>query len=434
MWKVPCVPSMALVQRFLSKDPDLEFCALVQTRPNVYLQRTNIEGLKLDGIPTDPAVLQRFDVFLIGDLDATYWKSAAMNALVERLRGGAGLIMVGGYHSLGPGGYAGSALETLLPVVVGKREIGQVTDPFLPELTPEGRSHPIFTNIAHFFPVVGNTAAPRTGGLPMLDGCTRVEAAKPGASVLAVQPASGSGRPMPVLAVQPFGKGRTAVFSADTTRNWQQGPRGLDQETPFLRFWGQVVRWLANRNEAVKAEAGVTARADKASYQPDEAVGIVATVRAQDGEGTDKAEVTAQATRAGGGVETVALYPSAGSTGNYGGTFEPKQPGTYQFVVSAGVDGKILKAEPFTIEVGRPNLEFDRVDLDDATLAKIAAAAGGRYQHISTSDRLIDDLDRSERRSRVALEQPLAFPAPYWTLFVAVLSAEWILRKRSQLR
>ena len=34
----------ALVQRFLSKDPDLEFCALVQTRPNVFVQRTNMRA------------------------------------------------------------------------------------------------------------------------------------------------------------------------------------------------------------------------------------------------------------------------------------------------------------------------------------------------------------------------------------------------------
>lgn len=424
----------ALVQRFLSKDPDLDFCALVQTRPNVFLERTNFDGPKLAGIPTDPAVLQRFDVFLIGDLDATYWKGRAMAALVERVRGGAGLIMVGGYHSLGPGGYAGTPLEPVLPVFVGARGIGQLTDPFLPELTPDGRAHPIFTNIAGFFPAAGAGAAPQDGGLPLLDGCTRVEGARPGATVLAVHPKSGGGRPMPVLAVQPFGKGRAAAFSADTTRNWQQGPRALDRETPFLRFWGQVVRWLANRTEAVKAEAGVTARADKASYQPDEAVGLVATVRDDRGEGTGDAEVSAQVGGPGGKVESVALYPSPGSTGNYGGTFQPKRSGAYRMVVAATLGRASLRSEPFTVEVGRPNLEFDRVDLDEATLVKVAAATGGRYRHVSTADRLIEDLDRRERRSRVAFEQPLAFPAPCWALFVAVLTAEWILRKGSRLR
>ena len=44
----------ALVDRFLAKDPDLEFCALVQTRPNVFLKRSNIAGTQADGHPHRP--------------------------------------------------------------------------------------------------------------------------------------------------------------------------------------------------------------------------------------------------------------------------------------------------------------------------------------------------------------------------------------------
>ncbi len=44
----------AIVDRFLAKDPDLEFCSLIQTRPNVFLTRTNMEGLKLSGFPPTP--------------------------------------------------------------------------------------------------------------------------------------------------------------------------------------------------------------------------------------------------------------------------------------------------------------------------------------------------------------------------------------------
>ena len=110
--------------------------------------------------------------------------------------------------------------------------------------------------------------------------------------VLAVYP--GEGGKMPVLAVQPVGKGRTAVFTGDTTRNWQQVPAALDQESPFLRFWGQMIRWLANRTEDVKAEGGIMARTDKAYYEPDSPITVMAAVRDKEGEGTDQAEVVAQ--------------------------------------------------------------------------------------------------------------------------------------------
>jgi uncharacterized membrane protein len=419
----------ALVDRFLSKDPDVEFCALVQTRPNVFAQRSNIAGLKLTGLPTEPAVLEKFDVFVLGDLDSTYLKPPLMELLTKRVRDGAGLLMIGGYHSLGPGGYGGTPLEELLPVSIGGRDVGQMTQAFLPVLTPEGRQHPIFANIVPFFPTL--QAEPEVTGLPPLDGCVKVLGTKPAATTLAVYPGEAAA-PMPVLAVQPFGKGRTAVFTGDTTRGWQQVPRALDQKSPFLRFWGQVVRWLANRNESV--ESGLTARTDKAYYEPDAPVTIEAVVRDQEGEGSNKAQVSAQVKGPAGKSETVALAPVAGPGGHYAGTFEPRASGTYEIDVEARLADTTLKAEKLTAEVGRANLEFDRLDLDEKMLTNIAAATGGRYQHVSTADRLIEQLDRKEQRRRVYLEQPLYWSPLFWGLFVAALGAEWVLRKRFQLR
>ena len=420
----------ALVQRFFSKDPDLEFCALVQSRPNVFVQRTNMTGLNLNGLPADAATLEKFDVILLGDMDSTAWKPGALDLVVKRVRDGAGLLAMGGYRSLGPGGYGATALQAILPVLAGDRDIGQVTDPFLPVLTPAGRDHPIFSNIGKFFPT--QTSPPQVAGLPPLDGCVRVKEIRPGGQALAVYP--GEGGKMPVLAVSPAGKGRTAVFTGDTTRNWQQAPRALEQESPFLRFWGQIIRWLANRSGDMKVEGGIVARTDKAYYEPDSPIIVLAAVRDKEGEGTDRAEVVAQVKSPQGTADSVTLSPIAGSAGNYEGTFEPKRSGTYQIAVQARIGEALLTAEPATAEVGKPNLEFDRLDLDDAMLSRIAAATGGHYFHITTADQLIGELDRKERRRHVSMEQPVYFPGPFWVLFVGVLATEWILRRRFQLR
>jgi len=128
------------------------------------------------------------------------------------------------------------------------------------------------------------------------------------------------------------------------------------------------------------------------------------------------------------------LTPDPAIPGRYSGMFEPKLSGSYAVFVDATLDAAVLHSEKAPFDVGRPNLEFDRLDLDDTTLSKIAVATGGHYRHISTADSLIADLDRRERRSRVSLEQPLYWPGLYWGLFVAVLTAEWSLRKRFQLR
>ena len=345
-------------------------------------------------------------MILLGDLDSSYWKPQTMALLVQRVREGAGLLAFGGYHSLGPGGYGATPIEAILPVLTGDRNIGQITDPFLPILTPAGRDHPIFANIGKFFPTVDLAASSRRAATA---GRLRTgQGARPGALVLATHP--GQDDKLPVLAVQPVGKGRSAVFTSDTTRNWQQVPRAMDQESPFARFWGQMIRWLANRTAEVKAAAGITARTDKAYYEPDSAITVQAAVRDKDGEGTDQAGVVAQVKTPRGKTDTVTLAPVAGSAGSYQGTFEPKQPGTYEIDVEGRLGEVVLKAEPTTAEVGRPNLEFDRLDLDDAQLSRIAEATGGRYFHISTADQLIAELDRKEKRRHVSLEQPLYFP------------------------
>lgn len=420
----------ALVDRFLAKDPDLEFCALVRTRSNVFLRRGNIPDIAFDAIPTDQETFDQFDVFILGDLDSSFLRPAQQAMIAQRVRAGAGLVMLGGYNSLGPGGYAGTEVGELLPVRLGSRDIGQMTEPFLPVLSPEGVRHPIFANIINFFP--SRSAEARESGLPLLDGCTRVEGPKPTATVLATLTAEEDA--MPVLAVHPVDKGRVAVFCGDTTRKWQQGPRALGQDSPFLQFWGQMVRWLAGRSEEVAPGAAVVASADKGYYQPGELIRLSAIVRDTRGEGTDKAAVHANVIGPAGRPERAVLAGIPGPGGHYAGDFEPQAPGTYEFEVEARVGDETVKAEKLAVEVGRPNLEFENLNLDERTLGRIAAETGGRYFHITTADRLTEEFDRSVRSRRVVVERQLYWPPLFWTLFLGVITTEWVLRKRFQLR
>lgn len=421
----------ALADRFLSKDPDLEFCALVQTKKNVFLKRTNIPNFDLNVIPTDPDVVNKFDVFLFGDLDSTFVKPEAQELIVKRVQDGAGIMMLGGYHSLGPGGYEGTPIGGILPMRLGNREIGQATDPFLPMLTPEGVQHPIFNNAASFFPTKLQPV-PKAEGLPALNGCTRVEGARPGATILAIDPAEAGG--MPVLAVQPVGKGRSAVFAADTTRNWQQGPRAFNQDSPFLQFWGQTIRWLAGRSNNVENEASLVASLNKGFYEPDEPVQIVATVRDQKGEATNSAQVEAKIVGPTGRPEKATLSLVAGPAGHYAGQFDPKDSGRYKIIVEAKLGELVLRSDELLGDVGRPNLEFEKLDLDEKMLTHIAADAGGRYMHISTADKLVDQLNKAQRKKEEYIEQALYWPPWMWALFIVVLTVEWVLRKRFQLR
>lgn len=419
----------AMVDRFLARDPDVEFCALVQTRPNVFLQRTNMRGLRLSALPNDQQTFDRFDVFLLGDIDHTYLKLSQQEMLLRRVRDGAGLIMLGGYHSLGPGGYTKTLIGDALPVDLGGDRLGQYLERFLPMLTPEGARHPIFANIADFFPT--RLGGPKQPGLPPLDGCTAVGAARPGATVLAAL--SKEPGAMPVLAVQTWGKGRTAVFTADTTRKWQQGPEAMDRESPFARFWGQMVRWLAGRRD-VEAEVGIEIQTDKASYLPGETMTVNAVVRTAKGQGANHAIVHLAVRGPGGNQARIPMSLVTGPSGHYKAEVPQLVAGHYELMVEAKIGGLALSSEKLILSIGRANLEFERLDLDDKTLAAIAAASGGRYVPLSTADPLIEDLERGQQRRAVVVDQPLYWPLGFWTAFVVVLSLEWLLRRRFHLR
>ena len=81
-----------------------------------------------------------------------------------------------------------------------------------------------------------------------------------------------------------------------------------------------------------------------------------------------------------------------------------------------------------------PGLEFDRLGLDDQTLAEIAQASGGQYAHISTADRLIEQLQRRQQSRLVQYEVKLYWPPLMWLSFVGVLTTEWIMRRKYMLR
>jgi hypothetical protein len=284
--------------------------------------------------------------------------------------------------------------------------------------------------IGEFFPTRQGDA--KMAGLPPLDGCTRVEGARPGATVLATLSAETGA--MPVLAVEPLDRGRTAVFAADTTRKWQQGESAVERESPFVRFWGQMVRWLAGRAETVKAQASVAAATDKAAYEPGETVHVTAVVRDKQGQGATGATVTAGVKGPKGMADRVILSAVPGLAGHYAGAVEPQIAGSYEVLVEARLGKLDFTADKLTVEIGRPNLEFERLDLDEKTLTAIAAAAGGRYVHVSAADHLIEQLDHSQRKKTVFVEQRLYWPPGLWTLFVGILTTEWVLRRKYQLR
>jgi uncharacterized membrane protein len=448
-------PEYKFLRQYLSTDPSLELATLIQVRPPLFTAGGTVAGKPLKGFPTTADEFKAFDVFIIGDLDRSFLSKAQMDLLAETVRSGKALLMIGGTATLGPGGYAGTPIEQMLPISVGPRSKDrQDTTEFVPRLTAEGRAHPVFAGLEEFFSGASTTGpasatSPASGTVPPLQGCVVVEGAKPGAAVLAEHPSrQQAGRPLIVLAAQTYGTGRTAVFTADTTWRWYMVRRAMGLQSPYHRFWGQLVRWLANSELKEKSsEAGVQVQVTKSFYHPGEKVDIVAKVRDQDGQAFNFAGATATILQPDGKTRELMLPRQEDRAGVYRATFEPTLPGEHRIEVTARKQNTLLGKDSIDFTLGRPNAELEKLSLDSDRLTKMAAAGNGEYVRLPGLNDLMARLIRRYETLPHGPRQPSEYTlftaktvmARYlkmvttFGLFVLLVTGEWLLRRRWQL-
>jgi uncharacterized membrane protein len=187
--------------------------------------------------PTTPEELDTYDVVIISDVgansfllcDETFLRSERsvnrLDLLVDRVRRGGGLVMVGGYMSFagidGRARYGASPLAAVLPVTIADHD-DRVE-------TPQG-----------LVPQLVDSAHDVTSGLPdrwpFLLGYNRLRA-KPDAEVLAQVGDD------PLLVVGEAGQGRTVAFASDLAPHW--APPEFVAWTHYEPLWARLVRWSA---------------------------------------------------------------------------------------------------------------------------------------------------------------------------------------------
>ncbi|MEX2559296.1 MAG: hypothetical protein WD403_05240, partial [Pirellulales bacterium] len=101
-----------------------------------------IDAQQKETRPTD--LIDRFkpgayDVYILGDLDATAFNKEELAALTAAVERGAGFIMLGGIHSFGAGGYGRTPLADVLPIEINRLERQNFGEPTRPDLHLAGR-------------------------------------------------------------------------------------------------------------------------------------------------------------------------------------------------------------------------------------------------------------------------------------------------------
>lgn len=365
----------------------------------------------------------KYDVFILGDIDSAAFSNAQWGALRDRVEQGAGLIMLGGGHSFGPGGYATTPLADVLPVEMHANERQQKDTPFPPDLhiLQPVRIRPTQLGQMHFSLRLGNTAAQsaaKWAQLPPLDGANRLRA-KQTARVLAATEDN-----HPLLVAQDFGEGRVLAFAGDSTWRWWM--RGFQAE--HKRFWRQIILWLAKKDQST--EGNVWIKLAQRRFAPGQRV--EASFGAQSPTGEPIADATYRVeVELPGGAKRV-LSPVATAHGGEVSFQETFEPGDYVFFVSASHGDQEVGSTRARFTVFQQDLELDNATAEAGTLDNLAAISGGQShapeELPSVLRRFLDDLDSLE----VPVETRLSLwdTWPFFLLVVALLSTEWFLRKR----
>ena len=183
--------------------------------------------LAFDYISSDvPATIADIQIprrlFVLSDYAANMLDTNLQQAMLEQVRGGAGLLMIGGWESYcGLGGdWAGTPVADALPVNVSTTDDRINYDQ--PALLIKKTDHPILGDL------------PWTARTPVVGGFNRVTAKPTGTVLLDVQRFSSSTtssgnvvlKPLdrhPMLTVGTLGNGRVAALATDLAPHWVGG-------------------------------------------------------------------------------------------------------------------------------------------------------------------------------------------------------------------
>jgi len=409
----------------LEDDPDVSLVSVVRRAS------PEAAGTVADLITAER--LKAFEVVILGDMEANYLTDAEYQALIRWIDEGHALLVLGGYHSFGPDGFRKTPLAGVLPVVFADAPPVQSEEPFTLQLTERGKAHPVFE-------VSGDRVkdAALWAAAPPLAGCSVVQRAKPGADVLAVNPALNvDNAPAVVAAAERYGAGHTMVLTADTTWRWSRLTRVLGQsDTLFARFWSQTLRWLAGR-KVDQDRPPLVVSTDQPAYQVGKPV-VIRAVRqagaaqnpaASPGTGDVRVEVIDEQGR----LVTVPVQSNSGEPDVFSGTFYPTAGGRYQVLATLAGPSGASANERTEFLVHGSDLEFANPGTSPEQLRTISALTGGAYYPVESADELADKVERRQRRiSRVERTEYWNSPALF-LFFLAAVTAEWVIRRRNHL-
>ena len=378
----------------------------------------------IERFPDDREDAFQYDLVILGDVDASFFKEDELGLLEELIRDrGASLLMLcGPMHS--PSTYVGTPVETMLPVRFDPDSPWEeVAESVYPVLTPEGSSSLVMTleNETEANDRIWSRVAP-------LDHLPPLLAAKPGATVLAELSDSGSrAQNYPLVAWQRYGTGKCMSIASD--RLWRLRFKTGDKY--HWRIWSQCIQFMT-LSRLMGEHKRIRLETDRAIYPVGSQCRLYAHVLDDDFQpvAQPRFDVVVSGLEGVGSRETVSLRPDRSNPGIYEGYFAPPAPGRYR-VESNEDDQQVSNTTEFQVAVVKQEMTDPNVRIEN--LKRIADLTGGACLNMQEFSKLASLVNDEPITTTIRYERPMWDNG--WVAFVlfGLVGLEWILRRRHDL-
>lgn len=371
------------------------------------------------GFPKDAEDLFRYQAIILDDVEAAFFTQDQMSLLQQFVsqRGG-GLLMMGGKGSFGEGGYARTPVAEMLPVYLDRSPAEQPVSNYRLKLTREGWLQP-WIRVRSTEP----DEQQRLADMPPFHSLNRIDAIKPGASVLA-EVESSAGAAHPAMVVQPFGRGRAAALLVGDLWRWDLRREEVSQ-SDLEKSWRQTVRWLvADVPQPVEVESRATTGAGLPARE------IVVRARDKKFSPLDNAQVTVTVKTPDQREITLAAESSEQTAGEYRAIFTPRVAGAFRAKVAvAAPDGSDVGSREAGWSVEPETEEFRQLRGNQALLDRIARDSGGEVVPLTRLDSFVTALPNR----KMPIVETWSYPIWHqWSVLAVALTClvgEWGLRR-----
>lgn len=374
----------------------------------------------LRSFPATSAQLQLYDVILWGDVDLRELDRGAAERLREfvRTHGGGLLLIAGEEHN--PLQYAGTPLETLLPVSLLDAEARASPTRFRLQRTLDGRACPWL----RLSESPADDESLWTSLPSEMDWLIHTPQIKPGASILVT--AAGVANDPPVIVQQKYGQGLILYHGVDALWTW----RKRVEARHYGRYWSQAVRALA-AGLRQRDDSGRELTSDRRVYAPGEEIRL----RLRGGSmppATPAATLPVRIESQAGERFNGELQRRSDGADVWEGIVRDLPLGDFKVVIVA--EESQVAGATCTFRVETPDRELrDRI-LAEGDLQLAARISHGVYHSLAQADRVPAAIPQG-RSVQLTQSQPLSL----WNrwelllLLVGLLGVEWMLRQGARL-